>query len=250
MHQLESFNNRPTPLPRCLPHNFVSSFYKGNTESETNRSSIVIDMCPHDLGNVTSCFNAKDIRDYIFVSAVSDGRVYRNRKCADCNGEGNVVEWSVLLHGCPEVTLISKVTEIPDAVLQSCRILNVPPLELQSKIGNFECLNTKMISECNSRVNVSKEIKDQCENPPHRMRHDFFLHGRQVYRNYFCFLCSLHDAVPFTTCPGFDLVSKIPEKGESFYALLDFRRVFSEQKNLEVCHTQEFLDPFTVSYTN
>lgn len=229
--------------PSCVQTRQVSSFFTGEDNDPTDRPVdryIITEFC--HAGNGIPCRVGNDLMDYIFVSAKTDGQIFKNRKCAECNGVFDIISWDLAIEGCPDAIDFVKLnlnlndTSLHQVILEKCILQLFPPASLKEKLNFFECFVEDIGLTCS---NV--DYNDKCEDSKVWNRHHFFLQRRTIFQNYNCFKCEHPDASVYKECID---EAKFLKPTTAFSAILDY--TYFMGRDTKLCRSNEVFDPFKV----
>lgn len=211
--------------------------YKIISSCESNFSSLNAVLCEKD--------NRTAIGEFIWVSEIGSGKIYKNRYCALCNGVADFVSWDILTD-CTTV-LFQTVDTIFDVLLSgSCNIMVEPSKAVQNAVKIYEkpCRQVRGYSRCNE-TGYWRDYDDVIDEACKVYDWPFDRH-----KNIFCFICNLHNlsSIPlFCYPPLVDFTEQI----HSFSILLAFgANPESYEKHqrtvIGTCRTDEIKDEHTV----
>lgn len=237
-----------------------------NISLETPDDSLwfhVIDKCQDQFSLLAhfGCYHAMDLEDLVPVSDPTNGRVYKNKHCATCNGVYNYVNWNLKI-SCSDIFLYSfQTTEQRNMYIfqnrEKCRVNPVPPDE---KAGYMS--RCYPVSEIRSTCNISglwdvydKDIEEACHLNRQNQNVIFSVQeqGTRVldmkFANVYCFLCNTPKNTKRNDLCKLEkhTISKTTFKGR-FSAIIDVRSEEDLPVEKYPCKRIEIMDPFTVRF--
>ena len=212
----------------------------------------VIDSCPDletDVMTVMKCSgkSQETLDDITWVTGTENGKIYKNKFCAECNGVRSFINWD-LVSNCHDITNAEKLKS--GAIIpKGCRLFVNPPDSMKDMSTNLCILPS--ISQCNMTGKWDKYdnyIEEACEAFESPFLKKYLLTS-SVYRNVFCYLCNQQkwDEKEDVCEPLTTYYSKKLGSGE-FIVLLNqkaIREMFAEKLE-ERCNLDEVYEPIQV----
>jgi hypothetical protein len=236
----------------------VDAMYRAKENDHWYR---VVDECPDktDASSYQKCYTPTEIQDYVIVVDKKNGKLYRNKYCAECNGIHNYDKLNLRVD-CPDINYVNSfdklITEGRESyIMENCSIVSLPP---PRRIGPSRCLpKTKVISECNITGQwdfFDNDIKRGCitqgQNMVFKVSYDRFGLEKH-YANVFCFLCNVPSATNKTDiCKIIHSVENMKGSMVNFYAILDLNMWGDNELITEdtICDSKQIWDPFSVRF--
>ena len=167
------------------------------------QSYYIIDSCFQ--GNFTELddpCSVETVNDLAPVMDVENNILYKNRKCASCNGAENVIDLNVQQRSCfSEAFAYRSPVAIVKEFYRTCEPVILPSMDIN---WHFECYeNLAMISQCRyvGRARYYDwgenydRLEELCQNDS--LIFPMYTASASYYKNPFCFLCNLYfDDVP------------------------------------------------------
>ena len=212
----------------------------------------VIDRCPDletDEMTLMKCSgdSQETLDDFTWVTGTENGKIYKNKFCADCNGVRSFINWD-LVSNCRDITDADSFK--PGRIIpKGCRLFVNPPDSMKDVSANL-CIFPS-ISQCNV-TGAWEKYDDYIEEACAAFESPFlknYLVSSVVYRNVFCYLCNR---------PKWDEKEDICEPLTTYYSskllwgefivLLNQKaiREMSDEKLEERCNLDEVYEPIQV----
>ncbi|XP_053403082.1 uncharacterized protein LOC123555935 [Mercenaria mercenaria] len=153
------------PKYPCIP---LSHFGKDAVVLYDRTSYHVITDCLDMVKAIAypKCFQPSEVQDFVIVSDPRNGRVYRNKHCAECNDVQNYVNWKLRVQ-CPDMSQLGYVENDKDRekyLMENCSLLPLP-LEARSADMSRCVQDSDVISTCNVTGNwdqYDRGIEEAC----------------------------------------------------------------------------------------
>lgn len=229
------------------------------SDTDTNVWYHAIDRCPDMFSNLAHyrCYHPMNLQDLVVVSDPANGKVYKNKHCAICNGVYNYLNWKLKLF-CDDIFLQSFQTteERDNYIFQNRKKCPVYPVPADEK--NTEISRCYPVSQVRGKCNVTglwdvydKNIEDAClfnsknQNVIYTKQASNYFFVNLKYRNVYCFLCnSPKNAQRNDLClQDGSIDGRISSK--SFSVVFDSRLDEDPVENYP-CKQMEIWDPFRV----
>ncbi|KAL4224919.1 hypothetical protein ACF0H5_015615 [Mactra antiquata] len=221
----------------------------------TNVFYHIIDDCPSVVHSIQypRCSVPRELEDYVFVSDVQTGRVYKNTDCAKCNGVKQYAEWQMATDCRTQSETLSR-EEWYSHILTSCVMT---PVLLDSTISqDFRCYpKERYVEKCNSTgtwKNLDSEIQDACE-LENSKTNDMYYHApiqglvhTFAYQTAFCKLCNPLEVIEWSDLCVNILSPLYDYKSMSFMAfsvIINFVKA-EETSLVPQCKQDQIWDPY------
>ena len=216
----------------------IKRYYIVKTCPDTERNQTIVKACTGGESH-----NSYD--NFVWVTGLVDGKIYKNKFCSECNGVFNYTFWN-LLTNCTTIVLGKYSLNTSYMVPDMCRLVAVPPDKLD--MSQYLC-TAPTVSECNTTGNwKAYDVRTEIACRDHEQH--FLQYVTDVFRNVFCFLCnSAAPKVRMDICPPID--SSSGSHFRSFSVLLNYRlrQELSQESALgHKCDLDEIHDSFQVSF--
>ena len=210
----------------------------------------VIDRCPDTEDNRTIILKCAgdqrtSIMEYVWVSDKTDGMIYQNRFCAQCNGVAHMTDWTIRALCSSN---IANTANLRLDIIQTdyCELINEVPMEELKRVARHRCYKP-VVQSCNQTglmVSHDEHYRTACGT----LMFPFVQPGvKYVYQNVFCYICNGNDIAGVDdVCPQTD----DGNKGDRprFNALLNWRHDEAQVNRLDMqCEDDEVFDKYKVS---
>lgn len=258
-------DNYDVPLPISVCTNTLDLLNAGRLPVNNTRdydprvSYLVINKCPLTTNSsnetVALCSKPRYIRDYIPASSADGHMLFKNKHCAYCHGQYDLVFWPLLLGtSCASVLQRTwhNVYERDNYVIQNCILGTVPPAYKYAKM--VRCRWSHIVSECESTGDLSNpELREKCDAPYAFYNTAYRQQGTKniYYKNIFCYLCSSNSVSFSDICHrenDNDKTNIVPK--HSLNILLEITEATqpSTDERKQCSSTAHVFDPYMVSY--
>ena len=207
----------------------------------------VVDSCPLNSSEILQqpCSTPETLEDHVMVSSLDNSIVFKNSKCAQCNGVSDYIEWAMIMYN---------VTSTPDTISNDIvrvkwrthfNIYSVPPRTYTDELAAHECIYRIHPSLLCPIDFPEANIREQC------VSDTFLLYNYKgiAYPNEYCFACDAMDLqVVCDTADRLRTFSIVP-----FVVVIDYKS-FNEKEDFNggskgngECGTGSIMNPITVS---
>ena len=155
------------------------------------KNYFVVDTCPPDTEPKLSdaCAEPDLLEDHVLVSTLDGAVVFKNAKCAVCNGVVMFQTWNIVLHK-NEFTLYN---DIKNEWKEEYDVYSVPKTVDREIMSVHECIPSHAEEVC--YVQHDQNVQTKCtEMQPH-----LYSNRGKTWANIFCFICS---AMTFNRFPN------------------------------------------------
>ena len=217
----------------------------------------IIRTCPRNETNKVrrkKCMGKSRVsfEDFIWVTGLDNGKIYKNKFCAECHGVLNYTYWT-LMTSCYEVIDNADIFWIKKTVPSNCSLTVVPPATKKDILTSL--CTVPSISKCNVTgqwETYNWALENACNAFESHYLEAIPL-SFKVYRNVFCYLCNVGTWNSKKDVCTLSALYNGAERGadtSTFSALLDTRLYdkTTEDVRARICNVDEIHDPFQVSF--
>jgi len=214
------------------------------------KNYFVVDTCPPDTEPKLSdaCAEPDLLEDHVLVSTLDGAVVFKNARCAVCNGVVMFQKWNILLHK-NEFTLYN---DIKNEWKEEYDVYSVPKPVDRDIMSVHECIPSHGEEVC--YVQHDQNVQTDCtEMQPH-----LYSNRGKTWANIFCFICMTFNRFPNGLGKKSDFChyeeeKKTPIRYQPLTLLIDpdlmsalTEMTHSEKEELE-CELGHVINPVTVS---
>ena len=157
----------------------------------------MVDKCLNDTRGNCKEIELTNWESVIPVYAPSTGMIYYNKRCAECNGISDVIEWDVYAT-CNPAQILDPDVLITNRHDESCEIEFVPPENADADIDKYRCYD-EVIDRCNMTGDWHEDDPFLWQACASLHAPDFF--GGRHFANVFCKICNGEKHFIEDTCP-------------------------------------------------
>ena len=226
------------------------------------KNYFVVDTCPPDSGLELrhACAEPEVLEDHVFVSTLDGTVIFKNAKCAHCNGIDIFQEWNMLLyndklHLFPtHNNTLSLYIDIESVWKTEYDVYSVARTNDADRMSVHECMPSRDEEVCKIRHGQQQQT-DCTEMQPH-----LYSNRGKLFANIFCFVCLALSENRYTFGIDTRNFCQYEEgvKSNSVFPLvilLDMKGISSRQSGIHVptvklkplCDGSSLVNPVTVS---